>query len=73
MNTIDPRREMAAEFKAYADKHAAHIMTSDLYTERLVNALANAEHMIRGGSYSGSEATTVFVQFNKLKRHFGDM
>ena len=70
MNLIDKSRQMAAEFIALADTHAALITTSDLHTENFVNAFRFAEHMVKGGSYSGRESQIVFTQLKKLQHHF---
>lgn len=70
MSFIDTNRETAAEFIELADKHAAYITTSDLYTENFVRAFKYATHMVNGGSYSGGERDVVFVQLRKLTKHF---
>lgn len=70
MNLIDTSREMAALFIALADKNAAHITTSDLYTDNFVKAFKYAKHMVNGGSYTNGESQLVFNQFRKLLRHF---
>ena len=70
MNMIDKSRQMAAAFIALADTHAALITTSDLYTENFTNAFRFAEHMVKGGSYSGGERDVVFTQYKKLQHHF---
>lgn len=66
----DKAREMAAEFLAFADEHAAHIMTSDLLTENFARATQHARHMVKGGSYSGGDRQRVFTQLRKLQRYF---
>ena len=66
----DPKRQMAAEFLAMANEHAAMITTSDLYTENFVRAFKYAEHMVAGGGYSGGESQLVWNQLKKLERHF---
>lgn len=67
---IDPKRQNAAAFIALADAHAAYITTSDLFTQNFADAFRYAEHMVKGGSYSGRESQLVFNQLCKLQRHF---
>lgn len=69
--TTDKSRLMAAKFLELVDARADRIMTSDLYTKNLLNAVEYARHMVNGGGYSGGESQLVFNQFEKLKKHFG--
>lgn len=69
--TTDKSRLMAAKFLELVDARADRIMTSDLYTKNLLNAVEYARHMVSGGGYSGGESQLVFNQFEKLKKHFG--